>query len=388
MTIDQKHFSFFLPKLEKYQSIYDVKGYASYDNCYIFEPVTINFTCKTAIALKAIKAQIYVKHPGHASRIEKRELILDSNNIFVTTIIPDCIGTITYYAKLSINGKQYTSETYKITVAPQKPEPWINGPIYKQVDKHLWVGNSQAAYRGTELGFDCILNLIEHGNFAFPSNQYKFIPLRDWGNNPIADESIIEAIDWLNFQIEKERKILINCRAGIGRSGSVAVAYIFAKNKQLNYHQAVHIARHGDDNMIEGKENIYPHMQLKESLEALYPDSLRPSSTKIKSIEFEDYAINKRINLKANKKLLVRAHLSFEGPVEPFVFLHCNTNENKAPQDIRMTKICDTHYQAELSSIPPGEYWLTLRASNYLSVNPWYDPETWAGGNIDIIVKA
>jgi hypothetical protein len=61
-----------------------------------------------------------------------------------------------------------------------------------------------------------------------------------------------------------KKKVLINCRAGIGRSGSVSLAYCFYKHPKWSYQQTL-------DYIWNSLADIYPHSHLKESLERLFP---------------------------------------------------------------------------------------------------------------------
>ena len=62
----------------------------------------------------------------------------------------------------------------------------------------------------------------------------------------------------------REKKVLINCRAGIGRSGSIGLAYCFYKHRQWSYQKTL-------DYIWHKKADIYPHAGLQESLEYLFP---------------------------------------------------------------------------------------------------------------------
>jgi hypothetical protein len=91
----------------------------------------------------------------------------------------------------------------------------------------------------------------------------------DGARHPISDEIVLEAVNWIDEQIKNEqikngkKKVLIHCRAGIGRSGSVGVAYCFYKNPLWNYEQTLQY-------IWSKKPDIYPHSGLQESLERLF----------------------------------------------------------------------------------------------------------------------
>ena len=70
----------------------------------------------------------------------------------------------------------------------------------------------------------------------------------------------------------------------MGRSGSIAIAHLYANNKNINYYQAVDMIRYGF-NGYQGKHDIYPHINLDSTLEKLYGGENRPKKTKIIKIK-------------------------------------------------------------------------------------------------------
>ena len=58
-------------------------------------------------------------------------------------------------------------------------------------------------------------------------------------------------------------KLLLNCRAGIGRAGSVAVAYVYYTNPEMSYDDAY--------NYCSKKRFVYPHSRLRERIEQVFP---------------------------------------------------------------------------------------------------------------------
>lgn len=150
---------------------------------------------------------------------------------------------------------------------PSDAMGWTQGASYVEFLPGVYVGNFIAASQAESLGFDAVLNLAAEFplSFAPESNiSYKHIHLLDGAVNIIPDEAIQESIDWINLQLKTGRKVLINCRAGIGRSGSMSVAYCYHKNAAWDYKQTL-------DYMWEKKPDIYPHRNLQESLLRLFP---------------------------------------------------------------------------------------------------------------------
>lgn len=144
---------------------------------------------------------------------------------------------------------------------------WTQGASYIQVMPGVYVGNFIAASKATELGFDAVLNLAEEFILDFSADTgitYKHLKLKDGAQHPIVDEVINEAIAWIEQQLgQGKKKVLLNCRAGIGRSGSIGLAYCFYKHPQWSYRQTL-------DYIWSKKADIYPHKHLEDSLKRLF----------------------------------------------------------------------------------------------------------------------
>ncbi len=352
------------------------------DECYVNEPFTATLTFRSTIPPEQIQAHLYVNRPDGSQENVVMTLASHSNKgyySYVATLASDRAGSIEYYGVVSAYGKSLATNTGRLTVMPPKDEEWQHRPVYEQVAEGIWVGSARAAFEAEKLGFDSVLNVADQFNFSMSDEKYKYIPLADWGTNAIPKEKIDEAVNWLTEQATSGKKTIINCRAGIGRSGSIAIAYLYAHNPQLNYHQVVHMARHGNGGKFPGKSNIYPHVGLKESLEELYPGNNRPVTTEITSVWLDNYRLYECVSKKKNEKIIVRTRVDYRGEVEPFVFAHSNI-ANGHQEDIRMIKKEENLYEAVLTPEFAGRFWLTVKASNYMDMTPWHDPEKWLGG--------
>ncbi|MGC9505549.1 dual specificity protein phosphatase family protein [Baaleninema sp.] len=152
--------------------------------------------------------------------------------------------------------------------APSEAMPWTQGPSCVAVLPRLYIGNYIAASQAEKLGVDAVLNMAEELTLTYPPDAdiaYCQLGTPDGAQNPIEEELLEKAVRWIDDRLaEGRRKILINCRAGIGRSGSVMVAYCFAKNPEWTYVETVEF-------VWSRKPSIYPHRQLQESLERLFP---------------------------------------------------------------------------------------------------------------------
>jgi len=156
-----------------------------------------------------------------------------------------------------------------LTVLPPSPEmQWTLGPQAEEIAPGVFIGNFIAASKARDLGYQAVLNMADELNLTFPDGgvEYKKINLSDGAHNPISPEKILEAVSWIRQQVKKGHKICVNCRAGIGRSGSIGIAYLYASNPGWSYTKALETA-------WDKKPNIYPHKDLKETLESLFPRS-------------------------------------------------------------------------------------------------------------------
>lgn len=154
-----------------------------------------------------------------------------------------------------------------LVVLPPSPQmQWTLGPQAEEIAPFVFVGNFIAASKAKDLGFQAVLNMAEELNLSFPDGgiEYKKIAIYDGAHNPIPAEKILEAVSWIQQQVKKGRKVCINCRAGIGRSGSIGVAWLYASNPAWSYKETLEAA-------WDKKPDIYPHTHLKEVLESLFP---------------------------------------------------------------------------------------------------------------------
>ena len=103
------------------------------------------------------------------------------------------------------------------------------------INKRLIVGNIEDAARPpTQVG--ALLLVAEEQDVTAPSwLAYAKIPLKEFGE-PQAS-ALCEAVDWIESHIADNR-ILVCCRAGMGRSVSVVIAYLCCV-ENLSYEQAV-----------------------------------------------------------------------------------------------------------------------------------------------------
>lgn len=111
-----------------------------------------------------------------------------------------------------------------------------------QVLDRLAVGSAADARRASET-FTAILNVAEEVDLAVPGKTCHKIPLKDL--IPISPEAMSEAIMWIKEHI-RHQGVLVVCKAGIGRSPSIAIGYLCSVG--FGYDEAVRFVagRQGD----------------------------------------------------------------------------------------------------------------------------------------------
>lgn len=200
----------------------------------------------------------------------------DNTFIFQGSFMPTSEGDYQFTYRVGLNHEsnswqwvgQFQENGYLRIEPPSPAMLWTKGPNYIEILPHVYVGNFIAASQAEKLGIDAILNLGFELTLAFPEHSpiaYKKLICFDGAQHPISDEVLLESVAWIEEQIKRgKKKILIHCRAGIGRSGSVGIAYCFYKQPLWTYEQTLQY-------IWSKKADIYPHKHLQESLERLFP---------------------------------------------------------------------------------------------------------------------
>jgi protein-tyrosine phosphatase len=305
----------------------------------------------------------------------QKMLPLSPDSYFLTTSLQES-GRYTYFYRAG----RRQSKNYYLNVHPPRGESWQKGVSYKQVYPNLHVGNAASSYHAEQLRFDAVLNLTEKIIFHFPASiNYKHLPLTDFGHNPIPESLIIKGVQWIIDQLQQGRKVCINCRAGIGRSGSLAIATVYALNPHLNFHQVINSVRHGSYPYSSlGKQDIYPHKSLMDSLSTLFPSTQRQPLTEIKQIELINTPLGTHITMPQYHRLRIWFRVYFQGTLPPYVIVR--TNLAGEIKDFPATHERNNLYYIDITPQKPGGYWLTARASNYLTTTPvWFDQDVWLG---------
>lgn len=115
----------------------------------------------------------------------------------------------------------------------------------------------------------------ESGAKAKPAFQHKVISLAPGAHNRISEAILREAVEFLHKEVSQGKKVLVHCRDGNGRSGSVALAYIAAQTQKLNQEKGRPNQSKGDiynqslQEIWKWKCDVYPHRGLRSTLETM-----------------------------------------------------------------------------------------------------------------------
>lgn len=261
-------------------------------NRYMLETVGIRLTLESAYAAEELQVQVWTNLPTrlnsddawYAVDVPYVETTADGYHQFEVGLKPTSPGNfgLTYLIRHRdrsdlVQWLGYPYNNVCLQVAPPSSEmDWTQGPNHIEVLPGVYVGNFIAASQAESLGIDAVLNMAEELDLSFPVDgaiAYQKLSCRDGARHPIPEEAIRAAIAWIDQQLAQgKRRILVHCRAGIGRSGSIGVAYCYHRHPHWSYQQSL-------DYVWSKKPDVYPHQQLQSSLEKLFPRSVEANSS-------------------------------------------------------------------------------------------------------------
>mmetsp|Transcript_29186 Transcript_29186/g.41074 ORF Transcript_29186/g.41074 Transcript_29186/m.41074 type:complete len:284 (+) Transcript_29186:76-927(+) len=198
------------------------------------------------------------------------------NLVFQVSFLPTSSGNFEYTVRIGLNNKQTQIQEWKwagsfgkngsLKVSPPNDDmPWTKGPQTVEISPNVFIGNFIAASQAKELGFHAVLNMAQELDIVPPSSiQYKKIAIPDGANHPIPAEEILDAVRWVEQRVRQHCKVLVHCRAGIGRSGSIGIAYLFYSHPEISYKETL-------EQIWKVKNDIFPHKDLEATLEKLFP---------------------------------------------------------------------------------------------------------------------
>jgi hypothetical protein len=101
---------------------------------------------------------------------------------------------------------------------------------------------------------------------------HKVISVAPGAHNCISDAILKEAVEFLQQELEEGKKVLVHCRDGNGRSGSIAVAYIASQLKKQHpwrKNDGAEIYQQALNEIWKWKCDVYPHKGLRQSVESM-----------------------------------------------------------------------------------------------------------------------
>lgn len=250
---------------------------------YMLEFFGVSVTVSSPGALQDLKVQLWTnalnkfnsEGDWHAIDLIYQRQDTDGNGVFEGGFRPTSSGeyAFTYRVALGDNSQWFwageVGHNGQLRVClPSPGDRWTQSANNVEILPRVYVGNFIAASQAQELKIDAVLNLAAELTLTYSLESritYKKLGTLDGAQHPIADEILLQSVQWIEEQLQQgKQKILIHCRAGIGRSGSVAIAYCFAKHPQWSYDETLQY-------VWSHKADIYPHRRLQNSLERLFP---------------------------------------------------------------------------------------------------------------------
>lgn len=199
---------------------------------------------------------------------------------------------LTFRAKMKKDYQTSAEESYAwasqfkmdctINVAPPNGDKYTQGPQFTRIMGSVYIGNFVAASQADKLKFDSVLNVADNLDILVTKFKsyinYKKIPLAEGAQNTIPEKCLSEAVMWLQRQYKDGLNTLINSRSGIGRAGSVVIAFVYATDRGLSYDDA--------KAYVSERHFIYPHRGLRETLLKMFPRHLSQDDVqRMKSLE-------------------------------------------------------------------------------------------------------
>lgn len=149
---------------------------------------------------------------------------------------------------------------------PDKFSPTLSGPDYNRVVGIVSVGNQVAAGRAKELGFTHVLCTAAELDRPFPENNgvvFGKVAIPYGAEKPVGPEELGTAVDWIRNSWKDGRRILVYCKYGFQRAGSVVLAFVLAHNPSMSYEEAL--------GRTAAKRLVIPHAGLKDTVYKLFP---------------------------------------------------------------------------------------------------------------------
>lgn len=213
----------------------------------------------------------------HAIRLPYRGFQTDEKKVYGVACLMVARGSFefTYRAKTLWDGDWtwYQSMDGKnsrgIVEGPRTPDkfsPTLRGPDYNHVVGLVSVGNEVAAARAKQLGFTNVLCVAKELDRPFPEDSdviFGRVPMIYGAETPFVEKELEDAINWLRMSWSEGHRILVYCKYGFQRAGSVVLALVLAQNRSMPYEEALR--------QTSSKRLVIPQAKLKDTIYKLYP---------------------------------------------------------------------------------------------------------------------
>lgn len=253
---------------------------------YMLETIHIRLTLASQHAPPELRVQVWTNLPTRYSSADSWYAIdlphtrstAEGHQQFEQDLKPVSPGRFALTYRVGHRDRPYAPQwlgdpdhNVRLHIAPPASDmDWTQGPNHVEIMPGVFVGNFISASQAETLGFDAVLNMAEELDLSLPAEgaiAYCKLSCRDGALHPIPEKTIQRAIAWIDEQLAQgKQRLLVHCRAGIGRSGSIGVAYCYRHHPDWSYQQTV-------DYVWRKKPDVYPHNQLEASLEKLFPRS-------------------------------------------------------------------------------------------------------------------
>jgi hypothetical protein len=289
-----------------------------------------------------------------------------------------------------------------------------------QIDDDLFLGNAAAAANpvmpetGRGLleahGVKAVLNATEDRDPSpalFGSGiEYVQFPFRDFSHNPMDEGKLWEAVQWIDERISHGKPVFIHCHAGIGRSGSLVVAYLLlCKYPEKSFDAVVALV---NERLRHQRHTIYPHVGIPESVARVRMAIAERTANaqqfvheqpvgEVLAVSFDtlvvedggvhtthQLGVGHHVELRRGSRCLLRVTVHHTGARPRGVYLYTNLNRDGPAFERRLMEPVAGHaatYQAELIPERCGDdFWITAFATPRQ-----YDHDVkarWIGGNL------
>jgi len=129
---------------------------------------------------------------------------------------------------------------------------------------------SQEEIEGLSEDFDAVVILVEDFELKYDPREWNkknvevlHFPIPDLSAPPI--EGLFQILHWIDERVRRGKRVLIHCLGGLGRSGTVAVAWIMYSQK-LPLQEVLYRVRKLRPGAVETEEQIKIQRELEKFL--------------------------------------------------------------------------------------------------------------------------